>query len=625
MASRASKRAKPSALQAFINATNDDYNQLHHDYEQQFWGTKMNLSVGTYSKELLTSTKLAMEAILADKARLDTTREWMKSGEASPEQLKCLHIFERTFLCYIMESEEAAALRTSTMGAEGELEARRSTMSLGYNHEGLFTEMSSVGLRNTMKTNPEEAKRQAAYAGLRSIGPFIANNGFVEIVKSRNAMAKKLGFECYYDYKVQGAEGFGKKRLFEILDTLEEGSRGQMEEARTALAKEKGEAALQPWNTSFMTSGDVASKLDPYFPFDKAVERWGRSFARLGVQYRGATMKLDLLDRKQKYSNGFCHWPQCAWRRPDGSWQPSVAHFTSLADPKAVGSGMTALVTLMHEAGHAAHFANIDQPSPLFSQERAPTSVAYAENQSMFLDSLVGDAAWRARYCKNAAGEVLPWEIHEEHVRATHPYDVFMLRSMLAVPYFEKALYELPEEEVTPERILQLADEIELKIQGGAASRPLLSVPHILSDESACYYHGYVLAEMSVHQTRAFFLSKHRHIVDNPAVGAALTKAYWLPGNSEPFLELVKNLTGAPLTGEAWIKRLRTPLETMVSGEKKDYEEVLATSTPDDTEVDLKMHVQIVDGDELIADSAREGGFLPMCKTFSDYIQDRFY
>jgi oligoendopeptidase F len=33
-----------------------------------------------------------------------------------------------------------------------------------------------------------------------------------------------------------------------------------------------------------------------------------------------------------------------------------------------VGSGKTALETLLHEGGHAAHFANIDQASPLFSQ-----------------------------------------------------------------------------------------------------------------------------------------------------------------------------------------------------------------------------------------------------------------
>jgi hypothetical protein len=73
--------------------------------------------------------------------------------------------------------------------------------------------------------------------------------------------------------------------------------------------------------------------------------------------------------------------PRLAWKKPDGTWQPSTTNFTSLADPAAIGSGKTALTTLMHEAGHAAHFANIKQPSPLFAQERAPMSVAYAENQ----------------------------------------------------------------------------------------------------------------------------------------------------------------------------------------------------------------------------------------------------
>lgn len=37
----------------------------------------------------------------------------------------------------------------------------------------------------------------------------------------------------------------------------------------------------------------------------------------------------------------------------------------------------------------------------MFSQERAPTSVAYAENQSMFLDHFISDAAWRGRYALN--------------------------------------------------------------------------------------------------------------------------------------------------------------------------------------------------------------------------------
>ena len=224
------------------------------------------------------------------------------------------------------------------------------------------------------------------------------------------------------------------------------------------------------------------------------MENYIRSYSAMNIGYCNATMTLDLLDRKNKYSNGFCHWPVCAWVKPDGSFVPSKTNFTSLADPAAVGSGLTALNTLMHEAGHAAHFANIKQPSPLFSQERAPTSVAYAENQSMFLDSLVGDAAWRAKYAKDVNGNSIPFEIIEEGIRSTHPFKVFQLRAMLSVSYFEKALYELPESELTLENVQALADEIEIKIQGGLSARPLLSVPHLVSDEASCYYQGYTVS-----------------------------------------------------------------------------------------------------------------------------------
>lgn len=65
-----------------------------------------------------------------------------------------------------------------------------------------------------------------------------------------------------------------------------------------------------------------------------------------------------------------------------------------------------------------------------------------------------------------------------------------------------------------------------------ALCRPLLSVPHILSDESSAYYHGYVLAEMSVHQTRTYFLSKYGHLTDNPEVGREITETYWKVGHA---------------------------------------------------------------------------------------------
>ena len=74
------------------------------------------------------------------------------------------------------------------------------------------------------------------------------------------------------------------------------------------------------------------------------------------------------------------------WINEDGRWVPAAINFTSEAKPDQVGSGIRAINTLFHEGGHAAHFANVVQNSPCFSQEYPPTSMAYAETQSMFCD-----------------------------------------------------------------------------------------------------------------------------------------------------------------------------------------------------------------------------------------------
>lgn len=603
--------------------------------ELQFWGTKMALSDPNYSVENLTKTKQAMEAFLADEAKLHKARELLEavqSEQADTDNNKVattLKMFERTFGCYIMESEEAKALRAEALALEGKLENERNYLVLGATmpDTGEFEELSSVGLRSKLRVDPDEGVRKACYGGLTKIGDFVTANGFPELVKTRNRMAKTLGYQDYYDYKVTQAEGFGKDELFGILDTLEQGTREIMEQARSRFAEEKGGAsALEPWNLSFLMAGDVTRKMDPYFPFSKSIEQWGRSFAKMNISYKGANMDLDLLDRKGKYSNGFCHWPALAWVKPDGSWQPATTHFTSLADPSAVGSGLTGLTTLMHEAGHAAHFANIEMPSPLFGQERAPTSVPYAELQSMFLDALVGDAAWRAKYAISRDGEALPWDIHKADVEASHPYKVLALRAMIAVPYFEKALYEMKEDEVTAESIKALADNVEHDIQGGLSPRPLLSVPHLLSDEASCYYHGYVLAEMGVHQTREFFTKRDGYIVDNPDIGPTLQKAYWNPGNSEPFLSLVEKCTGSPLTGDAWIAELKRDVGELLTEEKEAYEKARTeyeASTPA-KDVDLDMRIRIVDGDNVLADTSEDGSFLATCARFEKYVQENY-
>ncbi|KAI9334141.1 hypothetical protein BDR26DRAFT_1009834 [Obelidium mucronatum] len=310
-----------------------------------------------------------------------------------------------------------------------------------------------------IRSSENEALRKSCYEGLCSIGPFIAPQ-FIEVVNKRNMLAQLLGFVDFYDYKVQAAEGFGKATLFPILETLVQRARPILDDALEKLANEKGADELKPWNTSFALAGSLAKEKDPYFPFETAVNAWARSFAALGIKYEGATMQLDL------------------------------SSFTSLATPGQVGSGLNALVTLMHEGGHAAHFANVRQPSPLFSQERVPTSIPCAENQSMFLDNLVGVAAWLARYAYSKDGQVIPWELIEKEIQNNAHVQYFPSYGSLLNSHL----------------CFALADATEIEVQGIMSGRPLLAVPHPLTDESAAYMHGYVMAEMAVFQTRKHFL-----------------------------------------------------------------------------------------------------------------------
>lgn len=215
----------------------------------------------------------------------------------------------------------AKLLRAAATAVESVLEQKRNQMKSGYTDPttGQFTECTSVALRQKIRNDADEATRKAAYEGVRAIGPFICDNGFPEIVKKRNELAKSLGFVDYYDMKVTQAEGFSKERLFQILDDLEQKTRPAMEKARQDLEAKYGADATKPWNTAFALAGDLVKKADPYFPFEKAVLRYATSFANLGISYRGATLNLDLLDRPGKYSNGFCHWPVLAWVKKVGA------------------------------------------------------------------------------------------------------------------------------------------------------------------------------------------------------------------------------------------------------------------------------------------------------------------
>lgn len=601
-----------------LNKTlNEKYLKLHIKKEESFWSTYMNLSSmveGEFEKN-----ESELRDFISDGSILPEIRAELKKEDLSDWERTGLEGWRHFFECNSIEDPEALEIQRRLIKMEGELGRKRRSYSLGYTdpRSGEFIEAGMGKLLLLVGNDPDEAVRKAAWTGMRDLETYVLENGYIELVKERNKLGRKLGYEDYYDYKTAVNEGISKKKLFEILDDLKNNTSQTCFSSFKALEHIHGDGRITPWNIRYFTAGDIKEKLEPYFPFDQALLRWGKSFAAMGINYRDAQIQIDLVARKGKYENGFMHGPFPPFNDGD-KFLPARLNFSANAVPGQPGGGLRAIGTLMHEGGHAAHFSNIDMPSPCFSQEFAPTSGGFAEIQSMLMDSLLDDGDWMWKYAENNKGEKIPEELIREQVGSTYRYLAFTLRYLAVVCYAERGIYELADDKLTPEEILAVSRKAENEFFGVDCPRPTLAVPHLLTGEAAATYHAYVLAIMGVYQTKEYFLKKYGRIVDNKEVGKEMQEKYWKPGNSKTFIGFIKDMTGRDFSAAATVSLVNRKLEDHVADAMRSVEKIRELSR-DKGKIDLNCSIKMVHGDKLICTS--EEGFEQMCEKYADWYR----
>jgi oligoendopeptidase F len=610
---------------AFFDRLNREYVQVHEAKEERFWATHMAISDDHAG---FARAEQAYKAFIADPSRLAATRRHVEALSAAPEParddlLHGLRGWLAFFEAHAIESPAAAALMAELVEAEAALFARRQAHALFHlNEAGDREEATLAMLATNQATNPHEDRRRSSHDAFRALERWVLENGYLQIVALRNRFARALGHRDFFDYKVRTHDRLSPDELFSVLDDFllrtEEANRRSLAE----LQQRHGAGAIRPWNLRFHTSGDVVRHMDPYVPFAGALRRWVESFRRLGIRFRGATMQLDLLERRGKYQNGFCHGPMPAYYDASGRWVPGRINFTAEATPNQIGSGWRALNTLFHEGGHAAHFANVTQNAPCFSQEYAPTSAAYAETQSMFCDSLLDDGDWLARYARNAQGKAMPRDLIRARIASRVPFMAFDERSLAVVSYFEAALYAMADEARTPDAVLQLARDTETRILGIESPRPLLAVPHLLNQESSAAYHGYLLAHMAVYQTRASLIDRLGYLTDNPAVGPLLARHYWGPGNSVDHNATLRSLTGEGLSARFLAGECTRTADEAWAEAERALAAAEARTDPQGDAPDLDATIRVVHGTQVLADNHESDA--AMCDAFERWVAARY-
>lgn len=616
---------------------NREYLAVHVAKEDLFWTTYMGVTpqAGPFH-----AAEAAFKIYISDPTRMNEVRAALAAlpaaslsseTEADRGNRRALDGWRMFFEANTVEGAEAQALQQELIRLEGQLFEKRAKVSLSFK-DSLGN--SKPGSTNVMAANiaasADETVRKSSHQALLDLEQWVLTNGFLEIVRKRNEFARALGFADYFALRVMKNERLTVPALFEILEGFEAGTREANQRMIRDLVQTQGAESVLGHNIKYASSGGAEKDLDPYFPFERSLQNWAQSFARLGIRYRGASLSLDLIERKGKYENGFMHGPQPCYF-DEGTWIPARINFTSNATPDQVGSGRIATNTLFHEGGHAAHFSNITQNAPCYSQEFPPTSMAYAETQSMFCDSLISDGDWLKLYACDLHGNAIPDAVIRKALTTGHPVQAFRERGILVVPVFERALYSLSDVELTVERVTRLARETEKHIQHvECGPRPLLAIPHLLSGEGACSYQGYLLANMAVYQTRDHFKAKYGYLTDQPAIGPDLETHYWNLGNIRSHSEAIRSLTGQGLSGEAlarfcnlstdeyWEetqKSIINATDRKVTGAAANVSSASSpTLSADEAEPQLDANIRIVHGAEEIANNQ-----VSMQRLFADF------
>lgn len=459
-----------------------------------------------------------------------------------PIKRRMLDVMYREFLPAQADPE----LQKRIVASETEIERIFNT------HRGTVDgkEVTENDVREILSTTTDADKARQAWIGFTSVSRKVADK-LKETVRMRNELARKLGYDDFYEMKmaVQEIDEAELLRVFDDLDAL----------TRDAFAELKG---------------DIDAQRAAHFGIDtKDLKPWhmGDIFFQEAPPLGGANLddvyaSQDLLALTKKYYEGMGLEVAAILGRSDLYEKPGKSSHAFATDIDRAGDervlcnlkpNLRWADTLIHELGHAVYdqYINRDLPFILRTPSHSITTEGYAmmmgamAKNPEFLTEVVGlSDVEAAKYVDNARASLRAEKL------------IFSRWAQVMVR-FEHGMYNNPDQDLAKfwwdlKKKYQLVSPPEdATLPGYAAKIHVVTVP--------VYYHAYMLGDLfasQVNDTIARRVVKTDNVrstayVDSKDAGEFMRKEIFAPGNLYNWRDLTKRITGKAISPEFFVKQ----------------------------------------------------------------------
>lgn len=485
-------------MNSFIESVSGRIEQLETAFHQAWWNLA-TLGEEKYAKEL-EEIKIALRRLFANQKDYQFLKRTRTDDPLLARQ--------RTLLLHSYRENQ---IPPHLIEKIAKLESRVETIYTQFRSSVGERHLSNNDLKQILQESLDSDELKTAWEASKKIGeevePLVK-----QLVHLRNQSAIEAGFANFYSMRLELQE-LEEASLFSLLDHLEKLTLSSWvkykAELDQKLAKRYGVSTLMPWHYQdpfFQYAPTPDYNIDALYHEKDLVNIAKAFFADTGLPVDDILERSDLYERVNKNQHALC---LCIDRKQD---------VRTLCNLRSTAYWMG---TLLHELGHGVYFKYINPSLPFLLRTYAHLSST--EAIAMLFGRLVDDPAFLEKYADIKAS---PPSLNESLI-------VFC-RFALVMVYFERALYQQPEQDLN-----QLWWDLAQKYQHLTPIEGRNKPDWAAKLHLAChpvYYQNYILGEM----TGSHLL----HNFKGPNLGPLLKTKFFELGATLPWNETLLKATG---------------------------------------------------------------------------------